>query len=614
MTTLKDPSITPSTFSTTRFDYLIVGGGTAGLVVAARLSEARGSSITVGVLEAGPKSLDDPLINVPGRFGESLGGQYDWRFETVPQPGLNGRRLLWPRGRVLGGTSALNFMTWTRGNREDYDAWEELGNEGWGWDGMLPFFKRTETLHQSSPKHQSQHQSHFNTEFHGTDGPISSIYSKDFSAPHQHWHATLNNLGLETNKSHFSGSNLGAFTTLTSVDPDTRTRASSATAYYLPNLGRSNLHVLPDATVHRVLLEGRDDEWVATGVAYACGGQEFVVRAAREVILCAGSVQSPQVLELSGIGNPEILEAAGISVKVANSNVGENLQEHMRNNQLSVTAAIYELPSDLIGPDELRADSVLAAAAQEAYKTSQSGVYAMLPCALGYASLSQVIPSPKLRWILSNLPTAETSRDKILSKQFTNSKRGQIEYLFDLGNWSPYFKSEPGRVYGTMLMMLQLPLSKGSIHITSSSINDKPAIDPKYFEGPGGELDFSIMSYCQRFADKICRTSPLSSIIQKRVYPPESFFPSPSEYKEDFTSWIRSSCITDWHPIGTCAMGGHEGIKAGVVDARLRVYGVKRLRVADASVMPLHICSHPQATVYAIGEKAAEMILNDWGS
>jgi len=129
------PAVLPSAFSSTRYDYLIIGGGTAALVIAARLSAI--STISVGVLEAGPKGLDDQSITVPGRFGDSLGGQYDWKFETVPQPGLNGRSLSWPRGRVLGGTSALNFMSWTRGNREDYDAWEELGNEGWGWDGML---------------------------------------------------------------------------------------------------------------------------------------------------------------------------------------------------------------------------------------------------------------------------------------------------------------------------------------------------------------------------------------------------------------------------------------------------------------------------------------------
>lgn len=613
------PTVSPSTFSSTRFDYLIIGGGTAALVIAARLSAI--PDITVGVLEAGPKSFNDPLITVPGRFGESLGGQYDWKFETVPQPGLNGRSLSWPRGRVLGGTSAINFMTWTRGNREDYDAWEELGNKGWGWDGMLPFFKKTETLHQSTAEHQSQHQSHYAAEYHGTDGPIPSVYSKDYSKPHQYWHATLNKLGLDTNRSHFSGSNLGPFTTLTSVDPTTRMRASSATAYYLPNAQRKNLHVLTDATVERIEIENRNGEWVATSADFTCGRERFVAKVSREVIVCAGSVQSPQLLELSGIGNPDILQAGGIHVKVANSNVGENLQEHM------MTAMIYELDSTFTGPDELRADPDLAKAAQEAYNTTKSGIYAMLPCALSYASLSQVIPTPKLQDILAHVLPSATQRDEVLNKQFSNPTRGQIEYLFDVGNWSPYFQSQPGKIYGTMLMMLQLPLSKGSIHIpttTSSSppsVDQKPIINPKYFQGVGGETDFSIMSDAQNFADKICRTKPLSSIIQKRVFPPESE-PIPhtdpttsptsdNKEEEDFSPWVRNTTITDWHPIGTCAMGGHSGIAGGVVDDRLRVYGVKGLRVADASIMPLHICSHPQATIYAIGEKAASMILED---
>ncbi|KAF2112978.1 hypothetical protein BDV96DRAFT_579518 [Lophiotrema nucula] len=499
-------------------------------------------------------------------------------------------------------------MTWTRGNKEDYDAWEELGNEGWSWDGMLHSFKKTERLHKSDAYHQQQHHSYSDASYHGTDGPVSTVYSKEFSTPHQHWHATLNKLGLATNKSHFSGNNLGAFTTLTSVDPESRTRASSATAYYLPNASRKNLHVLTDAIVEKIDLESRDEKWLATGVSFLCGTERFTARCTYEVILCAGSVQSPQLLEMSGIGNTEILKAAGVLVKVGNQNVGENLQEHM------MTATIYELDPTLVGPDELRVDPVLAEAAEKAYNTSQSGIYAMLPCALSYASLPQVVSEPSLQQIIDRLPRPNTRRDEVLQKQFTQSRRGQVEFLFDLGNWSPSYKSEKGKVYGTMLMMHQLPLTRGSIHVPSTSsldhqpsIHDKPIINPRYFEGPGGELDFLIMSECQKFADRICRTAPLSSIIRRRVYPPER--DREREDEEDFRSWIRESCITDWHPIGTCAMSpSREG---GVVDARLRVYGMKGLRVADASVMPLHICSHPQATVYAIGEKAAAMILED---
>ncbi|KAF2703506.1 GMC oxidoreductase [Pleomassaria siparia CBS 279.74] len=604
------PTISASTFSSTRFDYLIIGGGTAALVIAARLSA--NPTITVGVLEAGPNYSEDPLIAVPGRFGESIGGQYDWNFETVPQSGLNGRSLSWPRGRVLGGTSALNFMTWTRGNREDYDAGEDLGNKGWGWDDMLPFFMKTETLHRPTQKHRSQHHSHHASSYHGTEGPIPTVYSNEYSEPHQYWHATLNNLGLETNRSHFSGSNLGAFTTLTSVYPTTRTRASSATAYYLPNAERKNLHVLTEATVQRVILEDDDGEWVATGAEYICGDERFTARASNEVILCAGSIQSPQILELSGIGNQVVLQAAGIHLKVAIPGVGENLQDHM------MTAMIYELDSSLVGPDQIRADPILATAAQEAYKTFQSGMYAMLPSALSYASLAQVIPDAKLQNIRAHLPPPESSRDEILRRQFISPTRGQMEYLFDIGNWSPHFQVEKGKVYGTMLMMLQLPLSKGSIHIPPAksrteppSVNDKPIINPRYFQGEAGETDFQIMSYAQNFADKICRTAPLSQIIKKRVFPPEPpKLPGQEEAEEeDFAPFVRDTTITDWHPIGTCAMGGIA--RHGVVDERLRVYGVKGLRVADASIMPLHICSHPQATVYAIGEKAASMILED---
>ncbi|KAF2489807.1 glucose-methanol-choline oxidoreductase [Lophium mytilinum] len=325
---MANPSISALEFCQRKFDYLIVGGGTAGLVVAARLTER--PDITVGVLEAGPAAVDDPIIKVPGRFGESLGTEYDWQFETVPQPGLNGRRIPWNRGRVLGGTSALNFMTWNRGNRQDYDAWEELGNTGWGWDSLLPFFKKSETFDEPSAEHQSRHHTQFKSEFHGSNGPVRTVHSKEYSMPHQYWHATLDRLSTRTNTSHFSGSNLGAFTTLTSVDPDTRTRCSSATAYYLPNSSRENLVLLTEATVLEINIEkdGRD-EWAAKGVKFIHAGQAFVAHAGCEVILCAGSVQSPQLLELSGVGSPDVLEAAGIPLKVCNPNVGENLQDHM---------------------------------------------------------------------------------------------------------------------------------------------------------------------------------------------------------------------------------------------------------------------------------------------
>lgn len=267
---------------------------------------------------------------------------------------------------------------------------------------------------------------------------------------------------------------------------------------------------------------------------------------------------------------------------------------------------IFEIDSSLVGPNEVRANPDLKKAAQEAYDTSQSGPYASLPYTLAYASLTYIFPSSMHQKILVKLPKTHTSRDEVLAKQFADPKRGQIEYIFDVGMWSPYFKPETGKVYGTLLMMLQLPLSKGNIHISSPSVHDKPLINPQYFEGTGGEIDLAIMEQAQHFAAKIGRTAPLSNLIRKRVFPPDT-----EGGDQDFTPWIRETLVSDWHPVGTCGMGGHTGIKGGVVDERLRVYGVKGLRVADASIMPLHICSHPQATIYAIGEKAADMILED---
>ncbi|KAL8663810.1 MAG: hypothetical protein Q9168_008029 [Polycauliona sp. 1 TL-2023] len=314
-------------FLSTKFTHLIIGGGTAGLVVAARLAENK--HLVVGVLEAGPADYEDPRINVPGRFCETLDTDYDWQFATVPQPGLNGRSLPWARGKVLGGSSALNIMTWNRACKEDYDAWEELGNRGWGWDGLLPYFKKSETLHHSTEKQQLNDQAHYDLQFHGTDGPIQTTYPNQYGASHRHWHKTMQNVGVEINRSHFSGSNVGAWTTLTSVEPKRRERSYSANAYYLPNAKKPNLVLLTGATVQRLILERPGREWTATGARFTHNGEEHSISVRGEIIICAGSVQSPQLLELSGIGSPEHLRKAGIIPKVFNPAVGENLQDHL---------------------------------------------------------------------------------------------------------------------------------------------------------------------------------------------------------------------------------------------------------------------------------------------
>lgn len=195
---------------------------------------------------------------------------------------------------------------------------------------------RSENFHNPGASHIAQHESHFDPNFHGTAGPLDTVYSVTYGASHQHWHKTMQELGIHTNCSHFSGSNVGCWTSLTGVTPGKRERCYSANAYYTPNSGRKNLALLTEALVREIVLQIEKGEWVTKGVRFTHGGQEHIVKTGREVIICAGSVQSPQLLELSGIGNPDILKAAGIEIKVDNTNVGENLQEHMSESSLLV--------------------------------------------------------------------------------------------------------------------------------------------------------------------------------------------------------------------------------------------------------------------------------------
>ncbi|KAK3290380.1 putative choline dehydrogenase [Chaetomium fimeti] len=606
--------VAPEDFVENKFDFIIVGGGTAGLAVAARLSEH--PRFKVGVLEAGPLAVGDSEVNCPGFAGRALGTPLDWGFETAPQKSLGGRTVPWARGKVIGGSSALNYMTWNRAARQDYDDWRDLGNPGWGWDDLLPFFKKSESFHEPSSAIQKETPVALHDGVIGHSGPVRVSYPREFTATHKLWHRTLNSIGVETNDNHLAGSNTGCWTSVVSVDPRNVTRSYAATAYYEPISSRSNLFVLTGAEVDEILLtrdENAPSPWKAEGVRFSHGGAKFSAFARREVILSAGSVQSPQILELSGVGGSAVLSAARITVKVDNPNVGENLQDHL------TTTSVFEVDPNMSNPDDLQVDSVLAAAQKE-YLEARTGPLTILPVSVSYVPAAKFIQQDTLNMLLSSAatnavrsPTAE--RDRMLHRRFDSrsSMLGHVEFIFDLGDWGigrpPGIAS--GKKYASLLQILQYPFSTGSVHIKPATkdneLGPRLTIDPQYFGGTNGHLDLEIALHAHRFAEKITSAQPLASIIQAQVWPS----PAETTTDQDLRSWLRHVATTDWHPVGTCAMGGSAGAAGGVVDERLRVYGVEGLRVVDASVMPLQISAHLQATVYAIAEKGAAMILED---
>lgn len=277
-------------------------------------------------------------------------------------------------------------------------------------------------------------------------------------------------------------------------------------------------------------------------------------------------------------------------------------------------AAIFEVDSTLDNPDDLLLDADYAKRAQKEYNDNQSGPLTVLPCSLSYVPFSTFTDEPTLSHMQekARYGTAyNTEKAAITSGRLTaGTNLGQMEYLFDLGNWSTTFKSEKGKKYGTMLQILQYPFSVGSVHIspaTKAKGESGVDIDPGYYRGSHGELDIDAMVAGASFLDKITTTDPLAKIIRRPVAPTKEVLQDKTKMRD----WVVANTITDWHPVGTCGMGGHAGIKGGVVNERLQVYGVSNLRVIDASVMPLQISAHIQATVYAIAEKGAHMVLED---
>jgi choline dehydrogenase len=500
------------------------------------------------LLEAGGRDLN-PWIHIPvGYFKTIHNPSVDWCYKTEPDPGLNGRSIEWPRGKVLGGSSSLNGLLYVRGQPQDYDRWRQMGNVGWGWDDVLPLFKRAECNERGAD------------EFHGDQGPLSVSNMRIQRPITDAWVAAAQAAGYKFNPDYNGAEQEGVgFFQLTAKNGR---RCSSAVAYLNPVKSRDNLTIVTHAQADRVeISEGR-----ATGVTYTDkSGRPQTVTARREVILCGGAINSPQLLMLSGIGEPDQLGEHGIEVKRALPGVGKNLQDHLQARLVYKCnePTLNDEVSSLFGQAKIGLKYLL-------FRAGPMTMAASL--ATGFLKTRDDLETPDIQFHVQPLSAENPGKGADKFSAFTMS-------------------------------VCQLrPESKGEIRLASSQPRTYPKIIPNYLST---ETDCRTVVAGVNIARSIARHAPLTSKIS------EEFRPNASLDLDDYEAtldWARNNTASIYHPTGTCKMGDDA---EAVVDARLRVHGIAGLRVADCSIMPEIVSGNTNAPAIMIGEKASDLILED---
>ncbi|KAK7510981.1 glucose oxidase [Phyllosticta citriasiana] len=569
------------------YDYIVVGGGTCGLVVASRLSE--NTNVSVLVIEAGESVYDNPHVTSPSGYSTAFGTPIDWNYTTTAQSHANGKTQTLHQGKAIGGTSTINGMSYTRADAAQIDAWEKIGNAGWNWDNLYPYYRKHESF-EIPDEQQEKGGSSYISSFHGFEGPVKVGWPLDQSANAlgSTLQSTYEALGIPASKDVNGGNLRGSTAYPKTVDEGANVRHDAARAYFWPHYPtRLNLALASGTTVKRLVWsddEDADGNVVAKAVeVVAANGTISTLEAKKGVVVSAGAIRTPQLLELSGVGNPKILSKHNITTRVSLPGVGENLIDQ-NNNGLTypittgqsynggAPVAAYPNVTDLFG---------------NSTNTIASSILASLP---SYAET-----------------LAAQNHNATSSSALLSLLRVQHALLFESHVAAAEILHYPnGQTVGSEFWST-LPFSRGGVHISLADWRAQPRIDPKYFM-----LDYDAQSQVAvaRYMRRLYATAPLSGLAGAETWPGTESVPADAD-DATWSRWLKANYRSNFHLLSSAAMMPRD--MGGVVSERLKVYGTANVRVVDASVLPFQVSGHLMSTLYAVAERASDLIKEDEG-